>query len=50
MIAPNAATTSKIVDEVERVFDLVRDPGGQLAEGRHLLRMDEAGLRRLQFL
>src|SRR5215469_2797961 len=38
----------EVVDEVERVFDLVGDPGGQLTEGRHLLGMDEAGLRRLE--
>ena len=38
----------EIVDEVERVLDLVRDPGGQLAERRHLLGLDQIGLRRLQ--
>jgi hypothetical protein len=29
----------KVVDEVERVFDLVGDAGGQLAERGHLLRL-----------
>ena len=40
--------TGEVVDEIERVLDLVRDAGGQLAERRHLLRMDQARLRRLQ--
>ena len=31
----------KVVDEVERVLDLVRDAGGQLAERGHLLRLDQ---------
>jgi hypothetical protein len=38
----------EVVDEIERVLDLVGDPGGQLAQGRHLLRMQQARLRRLQ--
>ena len=38
----------EVVDEIERVFDLVRDAGGHLAERRHLLRMDQARLRDLQ--
>src|SRR5262249_49702452 len=38
----------KIVDEVKRVLDLVRDAGGQLPERRHLLRMDQARLSYLQ--
>ena len=38
----------KIVDEVERVLDLVRDAGGQLAERRHFLRLHQAGLRCFQ--
>jgi len=39
----------EIIDEVERVLDLVSDAGRELAKGRHLLRMQEAGLCRLQF-
>ncbi len=39
---------SEIVDEIERVFDLVGDPGGQLPKRGHLLRLDQAGLRRSQ--
>ena len=39
----------EVVDEVERVLDLVGDAGGQLAERRHLLGLDQTGLRRLQF-
>ena len=35
----------KIVDEVERVLDFVRDAGGQLAERRHFLGVQQAGLR-----
>jgi hypothetical protein len=31
----------KVVDEVERVLDLVGDAGGQLAERGHLLRLDQ---------
>ena len=38
----------EVVDEVERVLDLVGDPGGQLAERGHLLGLDQIGLRRLQ--
>ena len=38
----------EIIDEVERVLDLVGNAGGQLAECRHLLGMQEAGLCRLQ--
>ena len=34
----------KVVDEVQRVLDLVGDPGGQLTEGGHLLRLDQAVL------
>src|SRR5262249_12307258 len=37
--------TSEIVDEIERVLDLVGDAGGQLSKRRHLLRMDQARLR-----
>ena len=37
--------TRKIVDEVERVFDLVRDPSGQLTKRGKLLRLDKAVLR-----
>src|SRR5262249_45432878 len=39
----------KIIDEIEGVLDLVRDAGRHLPERRHLLRMDQARLRRLQF-
>ena len=38
----------EVVDEVEGVLDLVRDPGGELSQRCHLLRLDEARLRRLQ--
>ena len=38
----------EVVDEVERVLDLVGDAGGQLAERGHLLGLDQTGLRRLQ--
>ena len=40
----------EIVDEIERVLDLVRDAGGQLAERGELLRLDEAVLRGAQIL
>src|SRR5262249_5877762 len=39
---------SEVVDEIQRVLDLVGYAGSQLAERRHLLRVDEARLRRLQ--
>jgi hypothetical protein len=45
-----ARQLGEVVDKIERVLDLVRDAGGQLTERRHLLRMDEAGLSRLQLL
>src|SRR3954469_10399071 len=38
----------EVVDEVQRVLDLVRDAGGELAERGELLRLDEAVLRSLQ--
>ena len=38
----------EVVDEVQRVLDLVRDAGGQLAERSHFLGVDEVGLRGLQ--
>ena len=38
----------KIVDEIERVLDLVRDAGSQLAERRHLFSLNQIGLGRLQ--
>ena len=38
----------EIVDEVERVLDLVRDAGGELAERRHLLRLHQPVLRAAQ--
>ena len=39
----------EVVDEVERVLDLVRDAGGELAERGHLLRLDQIGLGGFQF-
>ena len=38
----------EVVDEIERVLDLVGDAGGQLAERGHLLGLDQVGLRRLR--
>ena len=38
----------EVVDEVQRVLDLVRDARGELAERGHLLRLDQVGLRGLQ--
>ncbi len=38
----------KVVDEVERVLDLVGDAGGQLAERGHLLRLDQPVLSAVQ--
>ena len=35
----------EIIDEIERVFDLVRDASGELTERGELLRLDEAVLR-----
>ena len=43
-----AGDAGEIVDEIERVFDLVRDPGSQLAERCKFLRLDEAILRGAQ--
>ena len=40
----------EIVDEVERVLDLVRDAGGQLAKRGELLGLDQAILRGPQLL
>ena len=40
----------EIVDEIERVLDLVRDAGGELTKRRELLRLDEAVLRGPQIL
>src|SRR5262249_17396299 len=39
---------SEIVDKVQRVLDLVRNTGCELAEGRHLLCLDQVGLGGLQ--
>ena len=39
----------EVVDEVERVLDLVRDAGGELAQRGHLLGLDQIGLGGLQF-
>ena len=39
-----AGDRREIVDEIERIFDLVRDAGGELAERGELLRLDEAVL------
>ena len=38
----------EVVDEVQRVLDLVGDAGGELAERGHLLGLDQVGLGRLQ--
>ena len=40
----------EVVDEVQRVLDLVRDAGGELAERGHLLGLDQVGLGRLELL
>ena len=40
----------EIVDEIERVLDLVRDAGGQLTERGELLRLHQAVLRGAQVL
>ena len=40
----------EIVDEIERVLDLVRDAGGELAERGELLGLDQAILRGAQIL
>jgi hypothetical protein len=39
-----------IVDEIERVLDLVRDARRELAEGGQFLRLDEAVLRLAQIV
>ena len=39
----------EVVDEVERILDLVGDAGDQLAQERQLLRLDQIVLRPLQF-
>ena len=39
----------EIVDEIERVLDLVGDAGGQLAERSEFLGLDQAVLRGAQF-
>ena len=38
----------EVVDEVQGIFDLVGDPGGQLAQRGHLLGLDQIGLRCLE--
>ena len=43
-----ARQLGKIVDEIERVLDLVGDAGGQLAERGELLGLDQPILRRAQ--
>ena len=40
----------EIIDEVERVLDLVRDARGELAERSQLLGLDQAILRGAQFV
>ena len=40
----------EVVDEVQRVLDLVGDAGGELAERGHLLGLDQVGLGSLQAL
>src|SRR5262245_9473338 len=39
----------KIIDEIERILDFVRDPGSELAERRKLFRLNEPILRCSQF-
>ena len=41
---------SKVIDEVQRVFDLVSDAGGELAQRRHFFGVDQARLRCFQLL
>ena len=43
-----AREAGEVVDEVQRVLDLVRDAGGELAERGHLLGLDQVGLGCLQ--
>ena len=43
-----ARQAREVVDEVQRVLDLVRDAGGELAERGHLLGLDQVGLGGLQ--
>ena len=45
-----AGELGKVVHKIQRVLDLMGDAGGELAEGRHLLRMDQIGLRLFQLL
>jgi len=42
-----ARQLGEVVDKIERVFDLVSDPCGQLAECCHLLGVQQARLCRL---
>ena len=45
-----ARQAREVVDEVQRVLDLVGDAGGELAERGHLLGLDQVGLGGLQSL
>ena len=45
-----AGELGKVVHKIERVLDLVGDAGGELAQGRHLLGVDQIGLRLFQLL
>ena len=45
-----ARNPGEIVDEIERVLDLMRDAGGQLTKRGEFLRLDEAILRGSQIL
>ena len=48
LIQQIARQLGKIVDEVERVLDFVRDAGGELSERRHLLRLHQTVLSAAQ--
>ena len=43
-------TAREIIDEIERVLDLVRDAGGELTKRGEFLRLDQAILRGAQVL
>jgi len=46
--ATRSTAPAKVINEIERVFDLMGDAGGQLAQGGHLFRLDQTGLRGLE--
>ena len=39
----------EIIDEIQRIFDFMRDTRGELAEGSELFGLDQAVLRGAQF-